>query len=185
MVRTPKIAALFALAVAGSIASQAGADDVTLDGMTSKTPASWKAGKLDNKFRVHQFTVPRAEGDDADAELVIFFFGPGGGGGVAENLKRWKQTFEAPAGKSIDDVSKVETLELPKAKLTYLDVSGTLLDKFPPFAPNAKTIRKPDHRRLAVVFDSENGPYFIRLTGPAKTIAAVKPEFDAWLKNFK
>lgn len=174
------LAGLFALT-----ATVARADDVTLDKMTSKTPASWKAEAPGNKFRAYQFSIPKAKGDDDNAELVIFFFGPGGGGGVAENLKRWKETFEPPAGKSIDDVSKVETIKLPKAELTYLDVSGTLLEKFPPFDPKAKTVRKANFRRLAVVFDSENGPYFIRLTGPAETIAANKGDFDAWLKNFK
>ena len=161
------------------------ADEVTLDALKSKTPASWKAEQPSNKFRAYQFTIPKAKGDDDNAELVIFFFGAGGGGGVADNLKRWKGMFDAPEGKSIDEVSKVETMKLPKAELTYLDVTGTYLSKFPPFDPKAKTTRKANFRRLGVVFESENGPYFITLTGPANTIAAAKPDFDSWLKNFK
>lgn len=175
---------LTAAALVGT-ATFAFADDVTLDNMKSAAPASWKTEKPSNKFRAYQFTVPKAAGDAEDAELVIFFFGPGGGGGVAENIKRWKGVFEAPDGKSIDDVSKVETIKLPKAELTYLDITGTFLSKFPPFDPNAKTTRKANFRRLAVVFDSENGPYFITLTGPASTVAAAKSDFDGWLKNFK
>ncbi|MEI7687261.1 MAG: hypothetical protein WCL32_19760 [Planctomycetota bacterium] len=174
--------AMLAVAAAATFAH---ADEVTLDNLKSTTPASWKSEKPSNKFRAYQFTVPKAKGDDADAEIVIFFFGPGGGGGTAENLKRWKGMFDAPEGKSIDDVSKVETFKIPKAEITYLDVKGTYLSKFPPFDPNAKLTRKENYRRLGVVFESENGPYFITVTGPANTVAAAKTDFDNWLKNFK
>jgi hypothetical protein len=165
-------------------ASVAGAQDVTLDKLTSKAPEGWKMQEPSNKFRAYQFSLPGAGGKD-DAELVIFFFGPGGGGGVDENLKRWKGMFEAPDGKSIDDVSKVEKIKLDKVELTYLDVRGTYLSKFPPFDPNAKITRKADYRRLGVVFASENGPYFITVTGPNATVERHKEAFDRWLKNFK
>jgi hypothetical protein len=93
--------------------------------------------------------------------------------------------FKAPAGKSIDDVSKVENIKLDKAKITYLDVTGTFQSKFPAFDPNAKITEKPDYRRLGVYFDCDNGPYFITVTGPAATVERHKAEFDKWLKNFK
>src|SRR5262245_26575044 len=121
-----------ALVVAASVAL---AEDVTLDKVKSKTPAAWKSQPPSNKFRAYQFAVPKAKGDSEDAELVIFYFGAGSGGGVEDNLKRWKSAFEAEGGKSIDDVSKVEKLKVGQANLTYLDVKGTFLSKFPPFDP--------------------------------------------------
>jgi hypothetical protein len=162
------------------------AEEITFGALKSSTPASWKAGES-NKLRIHTFNVPKSEGDAEDAEIAVFFFGPGSGGGVAENLKRWKGMFEPPAGKSIDDVAKVETIKIAgdKAELTYLDLTGTYLSKFPPFAPNAKVTKKPDYRMLAIVFDTEGGPYFVRLTGPARTVEATKADFDKWLKNFQ
>jgi hypothetical protein len=175
---------LCALAIFSS-AVTASADDVTLDKLTSKTPATWKSQPPSNNFRAYQFTIPKAKGDGEDAELVVFHFGAGGGGGVQDNLKRWKGAFDAEGGKSIDDVSKVETFKVGKADLTYLDVKGTFLSKNPPFDPNAKTTRKANFRRLSVFFDCDNGPYFITLTGPAATVEATKSEFDSWLKNFK
>lgn len=161
------------------------AEEVSLGDLKSKTPASWKSSPPSNKFRAYQASVPKSKDDAEDAELVVFFFGPGGGGGVADNLKRWKSMFEAPAGKSIDDVAKVETFKVGKAELTYLDVTGIYLSKFPPFDPNAKTTRKTNFRRLGVFFDVDGGPYFITLTGPAATVSAAKADFDSWLKNFK
>ncbi len=102
-----------------------------------------------------------------------------------DNLKRWKGMFETPDGKSVDDAAKVEKFKVGKAEATYLDVAGTYLSKNPPFDPNAKTVRKANYRRLGVFLATENGPYFITLTGPAATIAANKGDFDSWLKNFK
>lgn len=159
--------------------------EVTLDNLKSRTPASWKAEKPANKFRAYQFSVPKVGGDKKDAELVIFYFGPGSGGTVNDNIKRWKGQFQAPDGKDIDDVSKLEKKKVGKVDITYLDISGTYLFKFPPFDPNAKTQKLSDYRRLGVYFDSENGPYFITLTGPAKTVAQHKKGFDGWLDGFK
>jgi hypothetical protein len=158
---------------------------VTLDGLKSRTPANWQPEKTSNKFRAYQFRVPRAEGDKADAQLVIFYFGQGSGGSAADNVKRWKGMFEPPTGKTIDDVSKVEKMKVGGATATYVDVQGTYLERFPPFDPNAKITRKPDYRRLGVILESERGPYFITLTGPARTVEQNRKGFDDWLKAFK
>jgi hypothetical protein len=166
-------------------AAGGGKTTVTLDGLKSEAPASWKVQEPSNKFRAYQFALPKASGDKEDAELVIFYFGEGGGGGVADNLKRWKGMFTAPEGKSIDDASKVEKLKIGNVEATYLDVQGTYLHKFPPFDPNAKITKKENFRRLGVVFASEKGPYFITVTGPAKTVESQKKSFDDWLKAFK
>lgn len=155
------------------------------DGLKSTTPATWVLQKPENKFRVWQFSIPASGGDKKDAELVIFYFGPGAGGTAAANIDRWKGQFQAPEGKSIDDVSKVSQKKIGDTAITYLDINGTYLYKFPPFAPNAKVTPMPEYRRLAVVFDSKQGPYFITLTGPAKTVEANKSSFDMWLGGFK
>lgn len=149
---------------------------VALDGLSSKVPAGWKEGEASSQFRFKQFTLPKAAGDKADAELIIFYFGEGGGGGVEANLTRWKGMFE-------NGKDKVETFKVGNVKVTYLDIAGTYLFKPFPMAPKAEP--RPEHRMLAVVFESPKGPYFIRLVGGEKTIAEHKKGFDEWLKNFK
>jgi hypothetical protein len=179
---------LTCIAALACFRSGAGAGEgsvVTLDDLKSRAPANWKMQKPSNKLRAYQFQVPRVDGDKEDAELVIFYFGPGSGGGTADNIKRWKGQFIAPEGKTIDDVSKVETFKVGNVPVTSLDIQGTFKYKFPPFDPNAKEQRKPHFRRFGVVFESKNGPYFITLTGPEKTMAQNKKGFDEWLKNFK
>jgi hypothetical protein len=158
--------------------------EIVLDGLKSRVPAIWKKEATKSKFRFAQFRVPHADGDVKDAELVIFFF-DGGGGSVDDNVKRWKSQFRAPEGKSIDDVSKLETFKVGDVKVTYLDIQGTYLSRFPPFDPNAKITPLPNYRRVSVYFDCKNGPYFFNLLGPAKTVAKNKKGFDDWLKGFK
>jgi len=172
---------------AGTADDNQGGALVTLDGLKSQTPASWKKEEPKDKagFRKYQFKLPKADGDPEDAELVISYFEKGGGGPVDDNIKRWKGFFRAPEGKTIEDVSKVEKFKVGEVKVTYLDISGTFLSKNPPFDPNAKEVKKPDFRRFGVIFESPNGPYFIMVTGPARTMEMHKKGFDEWLKNFK
>jgi hypothetical protein len=163
-----------------------GGTEVTLDdGLKSKTPSGWKFEKSSNKLRAYQFKLPKTNSDPEDAELVIFFFGKGQGGGTEENVQRWQSMFQPPKGKTIAEATKVDKMKVGKVPVTYVDVQGTFLSKFPPFDPNAKVTRKENFRRIGVVFDSENGPYFITLTGPSATVEHHKKGFDDWLKNFK
>ena len=157
---------------------------VTLDGLHSKAPADWVVEQPSSQMRVNQFQLPGANGKEP-AELGIYFFGEGQGGGADANVKRWRDMFTTADGKKSDDMGKVDTMKVGDVKVTYLDIQGTFLSRVPPFAPNAKTVAKPDHRMLAVVFESKNGPYFIRVVGPATTVERHKKAFDEWLKNFK
>lgn len=156
---------------------------VTLDGLSSRTPADWEEIKTTRPFRFKEFKVPRVKDEERDAELIIFHFGEGGGGSVKDNMKRWKDMFQPPAGKSIDDATKVEEFKVGAVPVTYVDINGTYLFKVSPMAEKAEP--RPKHRMLVVFFDSDKGPYFIRLVGPEKTIAQHKKGFDEWIKGFK
>src|SRR5271170_4195424 len=85
---------------------------VKLDGLSSTAPASWKAGSPTSEMRMYQFVLPKADGDPLDAELIVFFFGKGGGGGIDANVQRWKEKFLPPEGKKIDDVTKVDKFKV-------------------------------------------------------------------------
>jgi hypothetical protein len=187
-----RAACLVLLALGAFAFAVRGADDkgtvVELDGLKSKAPADWKPQEISEqarRFRAYQFLIPKADGDAHDAELVVFYFGQGSGGSAADNVKRWKGMFQPPEGKTIDDVSKVEKMKVSDVDVTLLDVHGTYLYKAQPFNPDAKVDKRPHYRMLGVIFESKNGPYFMRLTGPAKTVDKHKKEFDHWLKAFK
>ena len=179
---------LSAGALAAALACAAAADDkrtgaaVDLDGMTSRTPANWVKETPANRMRFAQFRLPKVKGDKEDAELIIF---KGLGGSAEANIKRWKEQFNPPAGKTIDDVAKVEKIKIGDRPAIYLDVRATYLFKAQPFNPNAKVEKRPDYRMLAVHLDGKNDVYHIKLTGPANTVAHYKQGFDDWLKAFK
>jgi hypothetical protein len=154
---------------------------VELGGLKSTPPPSWKETPTTSTMRLKQFTLPGKKGD---AELVVFFFGQGQGGGAQANLDRWKGQFQPPAGKTVDQVSKVSTTKIASAKATILDIQGTYLFKASPMAPGPGEPR-PDHRMLAVQLETDKGNYYLKLVGPAATVEQHKKEFDGWLKGFK
>jgi hypothetical protein len=162
--------------------SDAKGKEIVLDGLKSRAPGTWVEEAPTNKMRFAQYRLPKAKGDDADAELVIF---KGLGGSAKQNIDRWKAQFVAPEGKKIDDVVKVEDIKIAGREATYLDVQGTYLFKARPFDPDAKTEKKPDYRLLAVHFDGPSNVYHIKLTGPAKTVEQYKKGFDEWLHGLK
>src|SRR5262245_53167388 len=108
-------------------------DEVEIDGLKSKTPDGWKQGKPATDMQRVVFTLPRAEGDPEDATITVFFFGPGGGGGLDANVKRWKDQFKAPAGEK----AKVEKMKVGDVDITTVDVQGTFLFKARPMDPTS------------------------------------------------
>jgi hypothetical protein len=163
---------------------QAKSNGLELDGLKSQVPADWVAEKPSSNMRMAQFKVPRVAGDSDDAILVVSFFGKGSGGSFEDNLERWRAEFTANE-KEPKDPGKIESFKVGAVNVQEFDISGTHLTKIPPFAPNPKIERRPNYRMFAVSFESPNGPYFIKLTGPAKTMEHHKKAFDEWLKNFK
>ncbi len=160
--------------VCGLGAAAAGGKVVDLDGYKAEVPAGWKAADIPEglkKFRLYQFNI----GEKDKAEVII---SPPFGGGVAQNIERWKGQFSGQGAKA--EVSKLEVGGVP---VTYLDASGTY--KPPAFSANAKSEPKENYRMLGAIFDSANGPFFIRFVGPAVTVSENKQAFDQWLKSFK
>jgi hypothetical protein len=158
---------------------------VTLDGLQSRVPGDWVEERTTSRMRVKQFRLAPVQDDKDNTEVIIFYFGQGQGGTAQDNIKRWKKMFVPPEGKSIDEVTKVDTLKVGKVQMTYADLRGTYLYRPSPQAPDSEVVRMANHRMLAVVFESEKGPYFIRMVGPADTVQHYKKGFDDWLKGFK
>jgi len=142
------------------------AGEVTLDGMTSKTPAAWKEETPSNRMRFAQFKLPKAGDDKEDAELIIF---KGLGGTANANIDRWKMQFVPPAGKKLDDVAKVEKVKIAGEDATQLTIEGTYKFNPAPFNPASKSESRPGYKMIAIHFDGPKDVYHIKLTGPAKT----------------
>ena len=128
--------------------------------LTLNLPEDWKE-KTPGPLQKAQFAVPAAVGDKNGGELVIFHFGKGGGGGVNANIERWTKQFDAEERKV-----KVFEGESKQGKYELVDLSGTWNKMVA-----MRSTKLPGSRMLAVILHSEKqGDFFIRLTGPEKTV---------------
>jgi hypothetical protein len=143
-------------------------------------PSGWKAQPSTSSMRVAQYMLPRAPGDGEDAELIVYYFG-GSGGSVQANLDRWLGQMEQPDGRSSKAAAKTTTFAVNGLAMTVLDVTGRYVAEIAPGSPARHD--KPGFRLKAVVIETARGPYFVKLTGPAKTVARWEAAFDAFLKS--
>jgi hypothetical protein len=151
-------------------------------GLTFTAPPGWKSSTPSSSMRVGQFTLPRAAGDPADAELVVYYFG-GSGGSVDANIDRWIGQMQQPDGKASGAVAKRETRTVNGLSAMLVDVSGTYVAEVMP--GSTERHNSPNYRLRAAVVTTPNGPYFIKLTGPAKTIGAQEKAFEQFLMSLK
>src|SRR5687768_15164969 len=150
--------------------------------LTFSAPAGWKAAGPSSSMRVAQFVLPRAAGDAADADLVVYYFG-GSGGTVNANIERWLGQMQQPGGKPSSAVAKREARSINGLKVTLVDVSGTYVAEMTP--GSAERHNSPNFRLRAAVIETPSGPYFIKLTGPARTVAAAEKAFERFLGSMK
>ncbi|MFO0937481.1 MAG: hypothetical protein U0798_13300 [Gemmataceae bacterium] len=171
--------------LASALSAATFADDlkpVEVAGLKAKPPKEWKEKPAPTTAmgRLATIGVPAAEGSE-DAEIVVFYF-QGGGGTVAQNLDRQRGLFLPAEGKDKVDEKLTDT-KVGTLKATCLDLSGTFKKKPSPMSDKFTAMK--DYREIYVVVEKEEGTYYIRLLGPAKTVEKNKKSFDEWLASFK
>jgi hypothetical protein len=145
-------------------------------------PSGWTAAKTTSSMRVAQFMLPRAAGDTADAELIVYYFG-GSGGSVDANIDRWIGQMQQPDGRASSTVAKRSARTVNGLAIALVDVTGTYVAEMAP--GSAERHNSPNFRLRAAVITTPNGPYFIKLTGPAATVAAADADFERFLNSIK
>jgi len=151
-------------------------------GLAFTAPAAWTSRPPASTMRVAEFVVPRAAGDSEDAEAIVYFFG-GSGGTVDANIDRWIGQMQQPDGSASKDKARRETLTINGLKVTTVDLAGTYVAEVRPGA--AERHNKPDFRLRAAVIETPRGPYYIKMTGPAKTMAAADADFGKFLATMR
>jgi len=154
----------------------------TVAGLKFDTPAGWVSKPPASSMRIVEYTLPKTGTDAEDAALAVYFFGSTQGGTVQANLDRWLGQVTQPNGKPTKDVAKTTTLETKSGlKVTLLDVSGTYVAEVAPGA--TERFNKPGFRMRAAVIETAGGPYFVKLVGPAATVAKWDDSFLTFLKS--
>ena len=148
-----------------------------------KAPDNWTIEKASSSMRVAQYKLPKVEGDKEDASLILYYFGATQGGTAQANIDRWISQMQQPDGSPSKDKAKTETMTVNGLKLTTVDVTGTYTAEM---APGSKTFHNDDNYRLrAAVIETPKGNYFVKLTGPAKTVARWDQSYNDYLKSFE
>ena len=146
-------------------------------------PTGWVSKPPASSMRVAEFTLPKVAGDAEDGQLAVFFFG-GTGGSVQANLDRWISQMTQPDGKASKDVAKTTTMKTKSGlAVTLVDLPGTYVAEITP--GSAERFNKPGFRLRAAVVETPEGPYFVKLTGPAKTIAQWDASFVAFVNSIR
>jgi hypothetical protein len=132
-------------------------------------------------MRAATYSIPSAPGDTAGAECAVYFFGTGQGGSVEANIQRWKGQVSGPDGKPAN--AKVAKRTIHGLPVTTIDSSGEYAGMGGPMA-GSQSVEK-NYRLLGAVIEGPQGNVFVKLTGPAKTVAAHKAEFEQLLNSFE
>ena len=145
-------------------------------------PAGWVSKPPASSMRVAEFTLPKATGDAEDATLGIFYFG-GQGGNVDANLERWIGQMVQPDGRPSKPLAKTTKFTSRGLAITLVDLTGTYVAEVSP--GSSERFNKPGFRLRAAVVETKEGPYFVKLTGPEKTVARWDESFMAFLKSLR
>jgi hypothetical protein len=145
-------------------------------------PAAWQPRPVASAMRVAEFIVPKAAGDPENAEVIVYYFG-GSGGSADANIDRWIGQVKQPDGSSSREKARRESQTINGLKVTMVDVSGTYVAEMRPGA--AERYNKPGFRVRAAVVETPRGPYYIKITGPAPTVAAADADFRKLLASLR
>jgi len=132
-------------------------------------PAGWVAETPTSSMRKAQYRVPRSAGDAEDGECVVYHFGAGGGGGVEANVERWCAQFEQPDGRDSQAVLVRAERQVAGRVVHEVELSGTYVAETAP--GSGVRVNKPEFAMRGAIVESDHGAYYVKLVGPAATVA--------------
>ena len=146
-------------------------------------PEGWVREQPTSAMRVAQYKLPKADGDNEDASLVVYFFGATQGGATQANIDRWISQIQQPDGSSSKDKAKTEAATINGLKVATVDLTGTYTAEM---APGSGTFHNDaNYRLLAAVIETPKGNYFLKLVGPAKTVGRWEQSVTGFVKSFE
>jgi hypothetical protein len=129
-------------------------------------------------MRAAQFAIP-GTGNEKDALFVVYFFGSGQGGGVAENIERWKGQFLDASGKAA--AGNVSSGRRNGLAVTTVTAQGTYSSGLP-MGPSTP---EPKSELWGAIVEGPQGNVFFKATGPKATVERSKAGFEAVLASLQ
>ncbi len=150
-------------------------------------PEGWQVERPNSNMRIAQYKLPKAEGDSADAELVVYYFGQGQGGSKQANIDRWLNQMQQADGSPSNEKAKIENITVNGLAVTTVDVLGKYNGGMasPGAAPSATPADMSNYRMRAAITETPKGSYFVKLTGPQKTVSRWDQAYTDYIKSFE
>ena len=147
--------------------------------LTWTAPGEWIEEPPSSGMRHAQYRLP---GPGGDAELIVFYFGPGQGGDPMANARRWAGQFRTPDGGELgeDAVALHDRSQEVPPKLV-VEARGTFVGGGMPGGPPQPP--QPDFMLLGAVVQGPDANWFFKAIGPEATIESQRENFDALLAS--
>lgn len=132
-------------------------------------PESWEKETPSNQMRIAQFGIK----GNSENKVVVSYFGEMESQ-VDANIERWERQF-----------SKLESsvvLKTAHANISAVKMIGTF--KFKPFPMAQQFEERANYGMLSAIIPSNEGPYFIKLVGPADLVDAELASFLQALDSY-
>lgn len=137
--------------------------------ITWKVPARWKEMPNTSSMRIATYRVPRAAGENADADVSVMQ----AGGDLDANIERWIGQF-GPDAKS---KSKTSKKKIANYNVTIVETEGTYGGMGGKAEENSGL--------LGAIVETPDMPHFFKITGPKKTVQSARAELDELLASIK
>jgi hypothetical protein len=161
----------------------AGSTQAAAGELRYKVPEGWTVEKPTSEMRFAQYKLPKTGGDAEDALLVVYYFGKGQGGTPEANIERWINQVKQPDGSASKDKAKTGTLTVNGLQVTSVDVLGTysggMSQDSTPHDVNSI------YRLRGAIIETPKGSYFVKLTGPEKTVNHWDQAYNDYINSFE
>jgi hypothetical protein len=148
-----------------------------------RAPADWKAVEPKSRIVQYEFAAPADAKADSQARITVM----GAGGSIADNIKRWYAQFEQPDGSASEDKAKTEKIQVAGQTIHLVDISGTFKDSGGgPFFQQRPPVMREKYRMLGAIIETKDmGQHFLKITGPADSVAKLKDGFRKMLEGLE
>jgi hypothetical protein len=147
--------------------------EVYLGTMYLTAPEGWIRKQPRSGFVLAEFSLPRAEGDEADGRLTVTAVG----GSIEDNVARWRQQFGGrPERESQED------LQIAGVEVALVDFSGTYDDTH---MGMPISVERPGYRMRGAIFSIGGQQFIIKCYGPEKTMAQQADGFVGFIRSLK
>ncbi len=156
-----------------AVASSTAEANVSALGVTLTLPPGWKQRPPASQMRLAEAEVADASGDAAKSCLVVFSTA---GGTVADNIARWSGQVHDAKGQPV--TARPETRTVSGMSVTIVELAGS-------FAGMGDAAPKANWLLRGAIIETTEGLLFIKMTGPAASMAAAADGFTALVNSVK